>query len=243
MTDSRLSLVQRLFSGTGSTYDFVVNVGTFGCDRSWKRKILAKVPSDCRRILDLACGTGIITLAIARRIPESQVIGVDITPEYLDEARRKADRLGIRNVAFYRQAAETIAFDRPFDCVTASYLPKYADLSVLSQKVAEALTEGGLFIVHDFTYPSNAAVAALWEFYFKILQTVGSRLLPSWRTIFNELPGIVRNTTWLPDLLDALRQTGFEGIIVERLIVGSATIVTARNGKPRGPAPGGSRRG
>lgn len=56
MIDPREELVHRLFQGTGETYDFMVNFGTFGCDKAWKRKILAKVPPTSTRVLDLACG-------------------------------------------------------------------------------------------------------------------------------------------------------------------------------------------
>ena len=37
--DSRLELIERLFAGTGTTYDFMVNAATFGIDRLWKRRI------------------------------------------------------------------------------------------------------------------------------------------------------------------------------------------------------------
>lgn len=73
-------------------------------------------------------------------------------------------------------------------------------------------------------------VASLWEFYFKLLQTVGSRFYPQWRTIFYELPQVVRNSTWLPDLIASLRQYGYSEITVERLIVGTAALVTGQKG-------------
>lgn len=242
MTDPRQELVQRLFRRTGATYDVMVKVGTFGCDPVWKKKILARVPSDSRRVLDLACGTGIVTLAIARRFPQGRVIGVDITEEYLDIAREKAERGKVANAEFVHRRAEEAFFDEPFDCITASYLPKYADLKTLAQNMKRLLKENGVLVMHDFTYPSNRFVADLWEFYFRLLQTVGSRMYPNWRTIFHELPEVVRNTTWLPDLIALLRESGFTHITVERLIVGSAAIVTARNVRSTDRGPGESRR-
>lgn len=230
MTDPRQELVHRLFYGTGDTYDFMVNLGTFHCDKAWKKKILAQVPPASTRVLDLACGTGIVTFAIAKKLPNGHVIGVDMTKEYLDVARAKAKRLNVTNVEFIHQRAEAVVFDEPFDCVTASYLPKYADLKTLTQNVKGMLKENGLLIMHDFTYPENPLVASLWEFYFRLLQTVGSRFYPQWRTIFYELPQVVRNSTWLPDLIASLHRYGYSEITVERLIVGSAAIVTARNG-------------
>ncbi|MBI3609928.1 MAG: class I SAM-dependent methyltransferase [Nitrospirae bacterium] len=239
MADSRQELVQRLFAGTGETYDSMVYFGTFGCDKFWKKKILAKVPPSARRVMDLACGTGIVTFAIAQKLPDCHVIGVDITQEYLDIARAKAKELHLTNAKFLHQRAEEVSFKELFDCVTASYLPKYADLKTLTRNVKGMLKENGLFIMHDFTYPNNPLIALLWEFYFKLLQTVVSRFYPQWRTIFHELPQVVHNSTWLADFIASLRQCGFTQITVERLIVGSAAIVTGKNGKSKDPGPTG----
>ena len=229
MTDTRKELVQRLFQGTGDTYDFMVILGTFGFDRLWKKKILAMIPTHPGRILDLACGTGIVTFAIARTFPDCHVIGVDMTREYLDVARAKAERLKLPNVEFLHQRAEEVFFDEPFDCVTASYLAKYANLQILTKNIKGLLKENGLFIMHDFTYPSNPIVASLWELYFKLQQIIGIRFYPQWRTIYHELPNLVRDTTWLPDLTTLLRRYDYTEIHVEVLTFGSAAIVTARN--------------
>ena len=53
------------------------------------------------RILDQACGTGILTLKIARRFPQARIIGVDLTDEYLRVARRKAEALGLNQHGIY----------------------------------------------------------------------------------------------------------------------------------------------
>ncbi len=76
--DRRLERVQRFFSGTGPTYDWMVNAATFGIDRRWKRRIVDLIPPAAGRVLDLACGTGISTLAIADRLPDCRVVGVEL---------------------------------------------------------------------------------------------------------------------------------------------------------------------
>jgi demethylmenaquinone methyltransferase/2-methoxy-6-polyprenyl-1,4-benzoquinol methylase len=227
MNTSRTDLVRRFFSGTGASYDFMVVFGTFGCDRYWKRRILAALPSDPKRVLDLACGTGIVTLGIAKRYPDCRVTGVDITKEYLDIAREKAEREKISNVDWIHQKAEALSLDGPFDAVTASYLPKYADLPVLAKTVHRMLKNGGRCILHDFSYPPNPVLASIWEFYFKVQQSIGWRFYPEWKTVYEELPELIRTSPWVADLKAALDENGFSGITVERLTFGSATLVTA----------------
>ena len=50
------------------------------------------------RVLDVACGTGIVTSALARSAME--VVGIDLTPEMLKKAEERCAGLGLSNVRF-----------------------------------------------------------------------------------------------------------------------------------------------
>jgi demethylmenaquinone methyltransferase / 2-methoxy-6-polyprenyl-1,4-benzoquinol methylase len=231
MVPAKAELVRRFFTETGPSYDSMVKFGTFGFDILWKKNILKKIPASSERVLDLACGTGIVTFLIARRLPRCHVVGVDITEGYLAIARKKAARLGIPNVEFIQGPAEEVLLDPPLDCVTSSYLPKYADLDRLTRNVFAMLREGGIFVMHDFTYPSIPWVASAWEFYFKVQQAVGVRFYPAWRDVYEELPNLIRTSTWVRDLCAALKTNGFTAVSVESLTLGGAAVVVGI--KPR----------
>lgn len=226
--DPRTALVERFFRGTGSTYDLVVNVATFGIDRRWKRRLVSLIPSGAERILDLACGTGISTLAIARRFPHSLVVGVDLREEYLAIAREKVRRLGLSNVELVLSRAEDYRAAQPFDCISSSYLAKYADLPLLVRNSREMLKDGGLLLMHDFTLPPNPALVAIWRLYFRALQLVGGALLPAWREIYHGLPQLIEETRWLRELQEALAANRFSGFRVEHLTAYGSAIVVAR---------------
>src|SRR3990172_8418800 len=227
-SDRRLALVERFFSGTGSTYDHIVNLCTLGIDNLWKECILRKLPTP-RRVMDLACGTGILTMAIARKFPDCHVIGVELREEYLEIAKRKAKESKLANLEFLLGRAEDLVLNDSFDCITSSYLAKYADLKPLVRNMAQMLGKGGLLLFHDFTYPSHAALAAGWELYFKLLQRIGSWRYPEWKTIFYGLPELVRRTTWVHDLKVAMQENGLSEIELEYLTLGASAIMTGRN--------------
>ena len=216
------TIARRFFRGTGSTYDSIVNLGTFGFDRWWKRKIVAKIPTNSRRVLDQACGTGILTFKIAQKFPASRIIGVELREEYMTIARQKAIRQHLTNVTF-------VYLDAGFDCITASYLAKYAEIGKWVRNAKRMLRSGGLLIVHDFIYPPGQRFARLWEFYFRLLQKFGSRKYPQWRIIFYELPLLLRRTRWEPELIESLRKNDFGDITFEPLTFGTAALLTARN--------------
>jgi len=221
-------IVQRFFSGTGASYDQIVNLCTIGFDSLWKKRILSKIPQGPIRILDQACGTGILTFKMAQKYPASQIIGVDITEEYLSIAKCKAEERGFNNVELILGKAEEVLLDRAFDCITSSYLAKYADLGILAANARSMLRDGGSLIIHDFTYPANQTFALVWEFYFKVLQAIGKQCYPDWKTVFYELPGFLRKTRWVIQLVKALETNRFANITVEYLTLGTSAIVTAK---------------
>jgi demethylmenaquinone methyltransferase/2-methoxy-6-polyprenyl-1,4-benzoquinol methylase len=223
---SKLDVVQRFFSGTGSSYDRVVGLGTCGLDAYWKRRILARIPAGATRIIDQACGTGIVTIELARRFPECHVTGVELRDEYLQHARQKARSLGIKNVDFVLGRAEDVALEPAQDCIISSYLAKYADLPLLIANAGSMLRPGGRLILHDFTYPTNPLFRLGWQVYFGLLRRVGKRAFPEWRTVFDELPAFLRATRWVSESVALLTQSGFADVRTESLTFGAAAIVT-----------------
>ena len=141
-------LAERFFSSNGTTYDQIANLSTLGLDIWWKKLILNKVPKGSRQILDQACGTGILTFKIARKFPHCRVIGVDLQDEYISIARKKAKDLQLTNIEFISGRAEDVILDGGFDCITSSYLAKYADLDRLIENARGMLREGVL-IIHE----------------------------------------------------------------------------------------------
>jgi demethylmenaquinone methyltransferase / 2-methoxy-6-polyprenyl-1,4-benzoquinol methylase len=235
-TDARLALVERFFAGTASSYDAMVRWATFGIDGRWKKRMLERIPEGDGPILDLACGTGISTLAIARRFPRRAVVGVELREEYLEIAREKIAREGIANVELVLCRAEAFHTAVEFDCVTSSYLAKYADLPLLVARARHWLKPGGVFMMHDFTLPPKAWLRTVWHLYFAVMRNTVARALPSWREIYEGLPRLIEQTRWLPVLRYALTAHGFRDIACEHLTLYGSALVTANNAAAEEPA-------
>ncbi len=226
--DRRTALVQRFFEGTGRSYDAMVHWATLGIDRRWKRRINREIPASARRILDLACGTGISTLAIARARPGAQVVGVELRDEYLQLARAKLKQEPHHQVALVLSRAEDFRSGEPFDCITSSYLAKYADLPQLIARNASMLRPGGVLLMHDFTLPPNPVLRAVWRLYFLLMQQTVARAVPAWREIYYGLPRLIEATRWVQELPPLLRQHGFADVRIDYLTLGGSALVTAR---------------
>jgi demethylmenaquinone methyltransferase / 2-methoxy-6-polyprenyl-1,4-benzoquinol methylase len=227
MIHSRTSLAERFFSGNSASYEHIANVCTLGLDHWWKRKILKKIPQQPAQIIDQACGTGLLTFKIARRFPLCRVVGVDLQGEYLGIAEEKAKALQLTTVEFIHGKAEDVVLEGDFDCITSCYLAKYADLGVLVDHAHGMLRAGGIFIVHELTYPTGLADAFFWNVHFKLLQAYGKWKYPEWGIALHELPICLKETRWMDELIEALKANNFSNINIEYLAFGASAIVSA----------------
>ena len=82
------------------------------------------------RVLDVACGTGLVSFAAANAVgPAGDVLGVDLSGGMVDAARQRAQQRGVSNAAFVRMDAERLALpDASFDVVLCAlglmYMPE-----------------------------------------------------------------------------------------------------------------------
>jgi SAM-dependent methyltransferase len=115
--------------------------------------VLERHPTRHGAMLDLACGTG--TVAIALALQGWQVIGVDQSADMLHEARIKQEALGsaLAPSAIRWQQADmrTFALDQRVSLATClydslNYMLCEADLAAVFAHVSGALDPGGLFL-------------------------------------------------------------------------------------------------
>jgi demethylmenaquinone methyltransferase/2-methoxy-6-polyprenyl-1,4-benzoquinol methylase len=223
-------LVRRFFTGTGPTYELIVNLFTHGADRHWKKRLLAHTPASAAKILDLGCGTGILTFALASRFPASEIVGVDMMPEYIVIARHRADLQKIKNVRLICARAEQVKLRETFDCITSSYVPKYVAADQLLKNISPFLKTTGRLLLHDFAYPQRFLLRKIWGLHVGLMKYFGTPIFPQWKTIFYELADLVRSTQWISEYREALPRFGYKNILVERLTAGSAAIISAEKG-------------
>ncbi|MCT4478467.1 class I SAM-dependent methyltransferase [Peribacillus frigoritolerans] len=101
-----------------------------------------------RKVLDLACGTGEMTVELAQH--GFEVTGVDLSDEMLLVAKEKAVKLGLSIPLFQQNMAELEGLGQ-FDCVTIfcdslNYLRDEEDIVKTFSRVHEHLKDGGLFL-------------------------------------------------------------------------------------------------
>lgn len=103
-----------------------------------------------RQVLEVGVGTG---LALPRYAPQKRIIGIDLSAEMLRQARKRVDRLGLRNVVALREMdAEATDFsDASFDIAVAMFVASVVpDARRLLTEMRRVVRPGGhiLFVNH-----------------------------------------------------------------------------------------------
>ena len=117
------------------------------------------------RVLDLACGTGLVTLAAARSVgPSGHALGTDLSGEMVALAEQQARRQGVSNARFTRMDAEQLALaDGSVDVVLCSlglmYVPEPQRVLGEARRV---LRPGGRLVVSVWGERARCAWAGLF---------------------------------------------------------------------------------
>ena len=177
-------------------YDLLVRWTTR--EVAFKRALLAQVVADRpRHVLDLGCGTGTLTIAIAKALPDAAVTGLDADSEALGIAADKARQAGV-GPGLQRGYSTDLPFSNArFDCIVSSlffhHLTREAKIATL-REVRRVLAPKGSLHVADWGKPSNALMRTL---FFMV------QLLDGFETTRDAVAGA------LPELL---RATGYDRV-------------------------------
>lgn len=152
-------------------YDLVIEYFTRGSVLR-RLSVDAIAPEPGEAILDLGCGTGELSLAIAQTEPRSSVTGYDIDPEVLEIALNKMGLQGEVSAVTFRDVNVTDAASLPqqdigrFDCVTSSLVFHHLNHDQKQQalkSVQALLRPGGRFVLIDWGPGANVFLrAAFW---------------------------------------------------------------------------------
>jgi ubiquinone/menaquinone biosynthesis C-methylase UbiE len=158
------------------------------------------------RVLDMACGTGIVTCRAAALVgPAGAVIGTDLAEQMVEHARQSASTHGLHQVTFTRMDAEDLQFpDAVFDAVLCALGLMYVPDPLRALRMMYRVLRTG-----------GRAVAAVW----------GQRQHCGWAAIFPIVEARVRSDVCplffhlgtANVLAQTLRTAGFTDIVSERL--------------------------
>ena len=224
MTTQR-ARVRKMFGSIARRYDLANHLLSCGIDFYWRRRA-AEIVAGWRphRIADLATGTGDLALALQKKLPDAEIVGVDFLPEMLDLAQRK----GVHQVVL--ADAMNLPFgDASFDCVTIAFgLRNLENWGAALTEMSRALRTSGRLLVLEFSLPTTPILRAIYRFYLhRCLPLLGS-FLTGKKTAYDYLGDSIEEFPSGNAMCQLMQANGFARPTFEPLTGGIVIIYTAQ---------------
>lgn len=223
--------VRAIFTDVEKEYDALLRVMTLGLDWTWRRRMLSKVCWDrALHILDLACGTGLVTFAHSRSMgSRGFVIGLDPSTSMLRSAIRKKRSTRTRcSLEFVRAAGEFMPFrNDAFDYETVGLaLRNFGDKSAMFNEAHRTLANSGWFLSVDFVLPEKSLIRKLYMFHiFNVLPALGRLVSSSWHRTLVYLAKSIEHSAPPTETRSMLSSHGFRGTFSEKITLGVVALI------------------
>lgn len=207
------------FNKIAENYDSLNHIMTFGLDRRWRRhavsqlayahtSTLAKQLSSKPTALDVACGTGDLSIELLKR--GFSVTGIDLSEKMLEIARQKTSSPDFQSSSFNFQSAnaEALPFpDASFGAVTCAFgVRNFAHLEQGLSEMLRVIKPGGRMVILELATPDSKLIRPFYNLYSKyIIPWLGSRIAGN-REAYTYLPESISRFPKGKDFLSILQK-------------------------------------
>lgn len=217
--------VREMFARIAKRYDLLNHLLSGNIDKRWRRivaeRVREKLSSSSSLILDVACGTGDLSLTLFENTG-ARVVGTDFCRPMLEIAAGKtSDRIPL-----IEGDALGLPFrDGAFEVVTIAFgLRNLASVEGGLAELRRVLKPGGWVAVLEFSRPANAMMRPLFGLYFtRVLPLMGG-LVSGSRMAYSYLPASVQRFPDQEQLSLLMQRAGFEQVRFENLTGGIAAL-------------------
>ncbi len=217
--------VTTMFDSIAPVYDRMNTLMTAGLDGRWRRTAVRAAglsPGDAA--LDVACGTGKLTAALAGAVgPAGRVVGVDLSEAMLDEARRAFGKLA--SVEFRLGNALALPVDDgSFDAATIAFgLRNLSSFEEGFREMARAVRSGGRVVCLELSLPRPGLAGRIYTAAFRATAPVLGALFRR-RAAYSYLPHSLDGFPRAEEIAETMRRAGLRDVAFRRLALGTVAI-------------------
>jgi demethylmenaquinone methyltransferase / 2-methoxy-6-polyprenyl-1,4-benzoquinol methylase len=220
--------VREMFAAIAGRYDLLNHLLSGHVDKRWRRLVARqlrnRVGATSGRILDVACGTGDLSLTLSETTG-LQVIGTDFCRPMLEIAARKTANRKPGILLIEGDALRLPFADSSFDAVAIGFgLRNLSDVERGLAELMRVAKPGGHVAVLEFSKPVIPGFRLLFNFYFtRALPFLGG-LVSGSKSAYQYLPDSVTRFPDQNELSSLMRKVGFESVNYENLTGGIAAL-------------------
>ncbi|BBO70263.1 ubiquinone/menaquinone biosynthesis C-methyltransferase UbiE [Desulfosarcina alkanivorans] len=228
MQSRELPFVREMFDSIAPRYDLLNRLLSLRQDVVWRKKLVSamRLPEN-GRVLDVACGTGDVTLEIVRQKGAMvSVTGIDFSPGMLRLAREKIQRTPHPAVSLLAGDALALPFGAgSFHAVTIAFgIRNIQDKAGALKAFFDCLLPGGMVLVLELATPKKTRLRDAYLTYFQRVLPIIGRLFSNHRFAYSYLPESVTRFPTTGAFMSIMADAGFGHISCRRLTLGIANL-------------------
>lgn len=223
--------IEKMFNKIAKKYDLMNRILSFGIDIKWRNEILYILKNTNimkSHILDVASGTGDMTIILAKHFLQSNIIGLDLSQEMLNIAQKKILNKKLTNrIKLIKGDVENIPMDsNTVDVVTIIFgIRNFENIESSLNEIYRILKPKGLILILEFSQINNLFINSLYKIYsFYILMI--SKLLTNEPLAYKYLIKSIQKFRDV-NINQILHKIGFSYSQVIPLTFGIVSIYTA----------------
>ena len=214
-----------MFDSIAPVYDRMNTLMTAGLDGRWRRAaVRAARLSRGDAALDVACGTGKLTAALATAVGrEGRVVGIDLSEAMLDEARRAFGELP--SVEFRLGNALALPLeDGSFDAATIAFgLRNLSSFEDGFREMARAVRSGGRVVCLELSVPRSRVAGRVYTAGFRAMAPIMGALFRR-RAAYSYLPHSLDGFPAAEEIAETMKRAGLLDVRFRRLALGAVAI-------------------
>ena len=220
--------VREMFGRIAGRYDLLNHLLSGNVDKRWRQVVAKRVRAGIfgeALILDVACGTGDLSLSLFESTG-ARVIGTDFCRPMLSIAAGKLPK----QITLVEGDALSLPFkDSTFDVVSIAFgLRNLSDISSGLKELRRILKPQGRVAVLEFSRPSNSILRTLFGIYFRNFLPLLGGIISGSRSAYTYLPSSVAQFPDQQQLASLIEQAGFDQVSYENLTGGIAALHLGR---------------
>lgn len=176
--------IKKMFNNISKKYDLLNHILSLGIDSIWRKKTIFLLKKfynhSYGNILDIASGTGDMSILLANNFANAKIIGLDISEGMLNIAKKKILNHKLKkNINFIQGDVENMPFqDNFFDLITLSFgIRNFDNINLSLQEINRILKSGGYFIILEFSKPDNYLIKILYKLYSKYIIYITKKIV------------------------------------------------------------------
>ena len=203
-------LVKEVFSSVASKYDLMNDLMSFGLHRFWKRYVATNISiKDNDHILDLAAGSGDLSILFKKKNPKASIIHSDINQSMLEEGQKKIIDHGLIIPSMLINAEQIPFPDNSFNVVSIGFgLRNMTNKQSVLTEVLRCLKPGGQIVILEFSKIHSSLEKIYDLFSFKIIPKIGKQIANDEKS-YQYLAESIRMHPDQETLLHMLNEAGF----------------------------------